>query len=156
MSRVTTALLTAGPKSLSPWGDRAWRVSLVAQLVEGSSAPYWIASPTQPAEHLVSPDSLQVEYPAAECVVESAVETCLVETENVSLKDGVRHIAPYYDVSAPETFGYLTQKLSERVRLSITVLDEFSLVDDEVIRRLRQAGFDVDVYGLVSSGIATS
>ena len=141
---------------------------MVAQLVEGSSAPYWIASPTQPAEHLVSPDSLQVEYPAAECVVESAVmllsaylgasavETCLVETENVSLKDGVRHIAPYYDVSAPETFGYLTQKLSERVRLSITVLDEFSLVDDEVIRRLRQAGFDVDVYGLVSSGIATS
>ena len=165
MSRISTAMLTVGPKTLAPWGDRAWRVSLVAQLVEGASSPYWIVSPTQPAEHAVVPDSISVELPGSGFLIESIVmllaahlgdqhvEGYLMDTENIQMVQGSRHIAPYYDVSPASTFAYLTRRLSDSLRLSITVLDEFSMVDGEVVRGLRNAGFDVDVFGLISSGV---
>ena len=38
----------------------------------------------------------------------------------------------------------------------ITVLDEFSPATDEVVENLRGLGFDVDVYGLVSSSVVTT
>lgn len=158
-------MLTAGPKTLAPWGDRSWRVSLFAQLVEGASSSYWMVNPTQPAEHSVVPDSVAVEFPKAELVIESIimllaahlgddqVEGYLLDTENIKLVDGSRHVSRYYDVSPQSTFSYLTGRLSAAIRLSITVLDEFSMADGEVVRGLRDAGFDVDVYCLVSSGV---
>lgn len=156
MSRQSTALLTVGPRSIAPWGDRAWRVSGTAQLVEGST-PYWIVTPTLPASHSATPAEVEVVVPHPEAVVASVlmflaahfgdedVEAYLVETHNVTLRDGVREIAPYYEL-ADETVRFLADHLSRTLRLAVTLLDDFSLVDDEVIAELRALGFDVDVF----------
>lgn len=156
MSRQSTALLTVGPRSIAPWGDRAWRVSGTAQLVEGST-PYWIVTPTLPAIHSATPAEVEVVVPHPEAVVASVlmflaahfgdedVEAYLVETHNVTLRDDVREIAPYYEL-ADETMRFLADHLSRTLRLAVTLLDDFSLVDDEVVAELRALGFDVDVF----------
>jgi len=70
LSRVSTALLTIGPRFINAWADKGWKISLSSQLVEGS-APYWIVTPTQPAQHLVTPSEIEVSAPNTESVVES-------------------------------------------------------------------------------------
>lgn len=161
MSRRSTALLTIGPSTLSPWGDRAWRVAATAQLVEGSSA-YWIVTSTVPAQHYVSPGGVEVPVPHAEAVIDSVlfllashfgdddVENYLVETHNLSLRGGVRELAPFYEL-ADTTKDYLVSKMAGVVRLGFTRLDELSLVNDEVITALLRYGFDVEVYALSPS-----
>lgn len=157
MTRQSTALMTVGPKTIAPWGDRLWRVSATAQLVEGST-PYWIVTPTHPAQHQVISPAVQVDVPYAEAVVESIVlllavhfgeedvVQCLVETHNISVRDDVREIAPHFDISDPATFELLVRRLSGTLRLGFTILDEMSLVDETVVGALRGAGFDVDVF----------
>jgi hypothetical protein len=163
MSRQTTAYLTVSPKTIAPWGDRTWRISLASQLVEGGSAAYWITTPTQPAENLVSPDEIVIEQPSKEFLLDSIllmlaahvgddqIEGYLIDTQNLTLQDGVRKLAPFWDISAPEVRAFLARKLSEKVRLGITLLENLSLVNDEVINDLRAYGFDVDVFELTSS-----
>jgi ribosomal protein S8 len=163
MSKQTTALLTVGPRSIAPWGDRQWRVAIHAQLVSANSGDYWLVSPTEPAEHPVKSNVVGVEMPSSESVIESIlmllsaylgdanVEGYLRETANIELVGRERVIAPYFDVSAPETMMYLAARMSDAVRLGITVLDEMSLVDADVIATLRSWGFDVDVYTLDST-----
>jgi hypothetical protein len=161
MPRQSTSLLTIGPRYLSPWADRAWRVSASAQLVSGSGA-YWIVTPTLPAQHAVSQAEVSVSAPFPEAVVDSVlfllaahfgdneVENYLVETHNVSLKGGTRELAPFYEL-ADTTREYLASKMAGVVRLGFTRLDDLSLVDDEVITALLRYGFDVEVYDLTST-----
>jgi hypothetical protein len=158
MSKQTTALLTVGPKSIAPWGDRAWRIALTAQLVSANSGDYWIVTPTEPANHVVVPAEVLVEMPHRDSLIESIlmllaahlgdedVEACLIDTHNIEVTEGVRTVAPYWDVSDKRTFEYLTVRLSQLVRLGVTVLDEMSLVSPDVIADLRLLGFDVDVF----------
>ena len=158
MSKQTTALLTVGPKSIFPWGDRLWRIALTAQLVSSNSGDYWIVTPTQPANHEVESDAVTVQEPQQECLIESIimllathlgdedVEACLIETHNLELDESVRKIAPYFDLSDERTFSYLTGRLSELVRLGVTILDDMSLVTEDAITDLRLLGFDVDVF----------
>ena len=158
MSKQTTALLTVGPKSIAPWGDRAWRIALTAQLVSANSGDYWIVTPTEPANHAVLPSEISVEVPQHESLIESVimllaahlgdedVEACLLETHNIDTSDSVRAIPAYWDISDERTFEYLTGRLSQMVRLGITVLDDMSLVTPEVVGDLRLLGFDVDVF----------
>lgn len=161
MSRQTTALLFIGPRTLSPWADRAWRVSATAQVVENSGA-YWIVTPTLPSQHRVSPAEVSVHAPFAEAVVDSVlfllaahfgddeVENYLVETHNVSLQGGTRELAPFYEL-ADTTREYLARKMSEVVRLGFTRLDDLSLVNDNVIAALLRYGFDVEIFDLTST-----
>lgn len=168
MTRLTTATLMVGPRTLSPWGDRAWRVTLTAQHVSGGETDYWIVTPTQPAQHPVRPDELLIEQPDTENAIDSIlmlmsahvgdehVEGYLLDTANIELEDGVRVVAPFWDVSAPETRKFLSSKLSASVRLGLTVMCEQSVVTDELVEGLRQLGFDVDVFGVTSSSAAAS
>ncbi len=157
MTRLSTALLIIGPKSIAPWADRAWRVSCYAQMVEGSVA-YWIVTPTQPAQHPVSPDEIEVSSPHADAVVESilfllashlgdeGVEENLVETHNIQVNNlGHRELARFYELS-DHAKSFLANRMSQKVRLGLTQLDDLSLVNDEVIQRLRQLDFDVEVF----------
>jgi hypothetical protein len=160
MSRVSTALLTVSPRSISPWGDRSWRVCGSAQLVENSRA-YWLVSPTLPAEHAVAPDVVQIEAPEASAVVDSVlmmlaawfgdeeVEGYLLETHNIDLVDNRREIQKFWELS-DSTVQYLAGRLSNSLRLGVTVLEEFSLMNESVIAALRGLGFDVDVFVLES------
>ena len=162
MSKQTTALLTVGPKTIAPWGDRAWRITLTAQLVAANSGDYWIVTPTQPPLNEVKPAELTVEVPHDESLVESVImllaahvgdedtEACLTETHNIELVNGVRQIAPFWDISDASTLRYLVGRLSEQVRIGLTVLDEMSLVTETSITQLRDLGFDVDVFVLSS------
>lgn len=109
-----------------------------------------------------------IEHPGAQFVVDSilmmlsahlgdaAVEGYLLDSGNISLDGDTRLIAPYWDVSAPSTTGYLAGRMSELVRIGITILEEFSPVDGEVVDSLRRLGFDVDVYGLLSSSVVAT
>lgn len=158
MSKQTTALLTVGPKSIAPWGDRAWRIALTAQLVAANSGDYWIVTPTEPSAHAVRTSEVMVAVPQQESLIESVVmilaahlgdevvEACLRDTHNIEVVDGVRELAPYWDISEPRTFDYLTGRLGELVRVGITILDDMSLVSPPVIGDLRLLGFAVDVF----------
>lgn len=168
MSKVSTVLMTAGPRSISPWGDRNWRVALSAQLVEGGSSAYWLASPTQPAQHPTAPNALIVEAPQHDEVVDSIlmllathlgdgnVEGYLLDTHNVTLVDGVRVVAPFWDITAAESLRFLVTSLSGTVRLAFTILDDNRLVDETVIETLRVFGFDVEVYRLDASSTVSA
>lgn len=156
MSRETTALLMAGPKTLGPWGDRSWRVSLTAQLVEGAT-PYWIATPTLPEEHPTRPDEIDVVTPNSEAVVESIlmmlsahfgdhdVEVALIDTHNISMDQGMREVARCYELS-DEIQKFLAERLSNQVRLGVLRLTSDTLVNAEAVVELRKLGFDVEEY----------
>ena len=162
MSRQSTALLTIGPRSIGPWGDTdVWRVSGTAQLVEGS-VPYWIISPTQPAQHSAEPYEVGVEVPYTEAVVESillllalhfgddALAATLVEHHNLTIdSDGSRTLAPYPEL-ADAVAEDVAKRLSSSLRLGITLLDDECLVDGDVVASLRDLGFTVDVFAPVS------
>lgn len=161
MSRQSTALLTVGPRSIAPWGDRAWRVSGTAQLVEGS-VPYWIVTPTEPANHPAKPSEVGVEVPFTEAVVESIllllalhfgddnVADLLVEHENLSIDaEGIRTLAPYPEL-ADAVAQRVASSLSSSLRLGLTLLDDLCLIDDDVVASLRDLGFDVDVFAPAS------
>lgn len=157
MSRVSTALLTVGPRSLAPWGDRAWRIAATAQLVEGST-PYWIVSATKPAQHHVRPLEIEVPSPHADSVIESIlyllgchfgdeeIESYLVETHNITVyEDSTRELAQFFEL-ADQTREFLANRLASSVRLGFVKLDDLSLVTDEVIQKLRELGFDVEAF----------
>ncbi len=158
MTRVSTALLIISPRSVGSFADRAWRLAGSAQLVEGS-IPYWIATPTQPSQHQVSPSEIEVAAPQDDCVVESIlfllashyggveVENHLLETHNICLgQNGARELARFYELVG-ETMYFLSRNLCETVRIGFVRLDESSLVNDGVIGALRDLGFDVEVFG---------
>ncbi len=157
MTRVSTALLMIGPKSIAPWGDSAWRVSATAQLVEGAN-PYWIVTPTQPAQHSVSPNEIAVTTPHSDSVIESIlfilathfgdddVETVLAESHNIALdNDGLRTVAQFYELS-DHNRAFIAKRLSRQIRLGLTQLDDFSLASNETVQQLRRLGFDVEVF----------
>lgn len=158
MPKQSTALLAIGPRTIAPWGDRAWRVSATAQLVEATN-PYWIVTPTQPAQHQVSPDEIEVSSPHADSVVDSIlimlashfggeeVEAQLTETHNLKLRDGgLREISRFYEISDLNR-GFLAGQMSQHLRLGLTQLDDLSLVNRVVVDGLRHLGFDVEVFG---------
>lgn len=156
MSRQSTALLTVSPRALHPWGDRIWRIAATAQLVEGST-PYWIVTPTEPAAHPCRLADIEVVTPQPESVIDSIliflaahfggehVQDRLVESHNITIREGVREIAPYYELAEPLR-SLLFRQLAGVLRLGITVLEEESLVDTQVISGLRALGFDVEVF----------
>ena len=124
--------------------------------MEGS-APYWLVTPTSPAEHPVEQDSVTVEQPDTDFVLDSAlmvlgawfggdrVADYLVETHNLEVRSNSRSIAPFWDFST-STRTFIAAELSQYIRLGVTVLDELSLVNGEVIDGLRTLGFDVTVF----------
>lgn len=70
----------------------------------------------------------------------------LEQTHNIELQGEERKIARYWDISEGAMFEFLATRLSQQVRLGLTVLDEMSFKNQEVISRLRELGFDVDVF----------
>jgi hypothetical protein len=157
MTSSSTAILTVSPKHVGAWGDtNLWRISGSAQLVE-NSIPYWLVTPTQPAEHQVNRDSLTIETPHAETVVESILmllaawfggsraESLLVETHNLTIEDNTRQIAPYWELSE-STQATLASQLATQVRLGVTLLDQPSLIDNRALELLRGHGFEVTVF----------
>lgn len=161
MTRQTTALLTAGPKR-GVWGDRIWRLSLTAQLVEGGAAAYWLVSATPPANHEVQPPEIVIEVPESECVLDSIyvllgahlgndeIAGFMEETHNISVTDNVREIAPYWDLSL-DAREELRSWLSAQLRLGVTFMDSPSLFTEEVVEKLRKDNFDIDVFALKES-----
>ena len=168
MSRQTTALLVAGPRYTGSFGDRAWRLAICAQLVEGSDPAYWLSSPTAPALHPVEPEIVEVDVPYSEAVVDSVImllcahlgdeqiEGLLLDSHLVSLEGGVRRVAPYWAPLADDVRLNLSRHLSSFIRIGFTLMDEFSLVNDAAVDELRLLGFDVDVFSLSSSAVPAS
>jgi hypothetical protein len=160
LPKQSTAHLLVGPKSIAPWNDRVWRIAATAQLVEGS-IPYWIVTPTQPTQHPVNSSAIEVVSPHPEAVVDSIlvllgahfgdddVEDRMLESHNLTVQNGVREIASFYEL-ASDTRAAIASSLCMSVRLGLTRLDDFTLVDDSVIKSLREIGFDVDIFSLDS------
>jgi hypothetical protein len=127
------------------------------------SAPYWIVTPTQPAQHLVTPGEIEVSAPNTESVVESIlfmlaahfgdaeVENFLVESHNISLgPNSARELARFYEL-VNDGQDFLARAMSESLRIGVVQLDDLSLVNEDVISRLREMGFDVDTFSQSSS-----
>lgn len=168
MTRQSTALLTAGPRFAGSWGDRVWRLAVCAELVEGSNPAYWRITPTEPALHLVSPNLVEVEVPYSEAVVDSVImllatqlgdeniEGLLLDSHLVSIEEEGRKVARYWAPLADDVRSNLAGILSRTIRVGLTLLDDMSLVDEQVIEQLRELGLDVDVFSLSSSSLATA
>jgi len=158
MTRQSTALLSFSPLYTSSWGDEtSWRIAGTCQLVEGSQ-PYWIVTPTLPAENETTPAEILVQYPDVSSVVQSVliimaawfgdakVLRYLLETHNVEVdSQGVRKIAPYFELSE-EGVAWIAAALRDKVKLALTQLDEMCLLDAEAIESLRRLGFVVTVF----------
>jgi hypothetical protein len=156
VSRQSTAVLTISPLASYPWGDRIWRIAATAQLVEGSS-PYWIVTPTEPPAQMCRQSEIEVATAETESVIDSILMLVaahfgdeqmldrLVESHNITIHDGFREIAPYYEVAEPSR-SRLAKRLAGFIRLGITSLEDQSLVDANVILGLRNLGFDVEVF----------
>jgi hypothetical protein len=157
MTKQTTAQMTIGPLATGAFGDvQPWRISSQSQLVEGS-VPYWLVTPTQPAEHTVTNEAVFIELPDAEFVVHSVLMVAaawhggesllgyLIDTENILMDGDKRAIAPYWEL-ADQTVKQIVQKLALQVKLGFTIMDEMSLINEEVIATLRSLGFHVDVF----------
>ena len=139
---------------------------MTAQHVTGGGSDYWIVTPTHPAQHPVRPDTLVIEQPDLESTIDSVlmllavhvgdenVEGYLLDTANIDLVDGVRVVAPFWDVTPTETRRFLSSRMSASVRLGLTVMDEHGVVTDELVSGLRSLGFDVDVFSVTSSSAA--
>lgn len=167
MTRQTTALLMAGPRYTGSFADRAYRLALCAQLIEGSDPAYWLTSPTPPALHVVEPDIVEVDVPFSESLVDSAIfllaahlgdastERLLLESHLISVEDDVRRIAPYWAPLADDVCESLAKHLGSYLRLGITLLEDVSLFDQAAIDQLR-IHFDLDVFTLSSSAIPTT
>jgi hypothetical protein len=148
--------MSVSPRSISPWGDRVWRISATAQLVEGSK-PYWIVSPTLPAKHSVVSAEIEVVAPVAEAVVDSILFLLashfgderladhLVESHNLTVTSEGRELAPFYELSETSR-RVVAERLANDIRLGFVLLDDLSLVGSEVIASLRGWGFDVDTF----------
>ena len=159
MSRLTTALLVAGPRSVGPWDDRIWRIALHASLVEGGSAAYWIPTPETPPLHIVSPSEVVIEDPDVDGLLDTTllmlasqlggeqVEAFLIETHNMTLENGVRRIAKFWEL-LPDTRDALAGMLSSSVRLGVTIFDDLTLFNDQVVLALRDYGFDLDTFSI--------
>lgn len=157
MTRSTTATISVSPKYSGTWADQGlWRIAGQAQLVEGN-IPYWIVTPTQPAQYAVEDTTVAVETPDSEVVLESILmwlavwfgsdveETWLLESHNITLNEGKRCLAPFWDL-ADSTKSKLAQGLAQKVKLAVTTFDELSLVNETVIDDLRRLGFEVAVF----------
>lgn len=161
MTSQTTALITAGPRTIGPWGDRIWRIGLTLQLVENSMA-HWLVTPTSPPLRPVEPGAVLIEQPTQEFVIDALivalashygndrVDGILHETHNLSDADGVHQIAPYWEL-AEDVRESLVAELANDLRLGVTRLDDFSLLTDDAVLELRMSGFDVDEYRLADS-----
>lgn len=161
MTRQTTVLLSLSPRNSGMWGESIYRLSHAAQLVEGGSSAYWLVSPTQPAQHLVSADSLVIEAPDSECVVSSVlfltalhlgdehVEGLLVDTHNLQIDSQnttpVRQVAEFWEIES-RVGEQLARMLAPHVRLAVTVLDEMNIFSNDVVSRLRAFGFEIEVF----------
>jgi len=162
MPSFTTSLITAGPKSIAPWGDRKWRIALSAQYVSGSSSDYWLVTPTNPANHAVDGYALTVPQPDHEGVLDSLIymlaihlgdddlEGYLFDHHNIEVADGLRVPVDFWELTE-STRQHLGSRLASQFRLAVTVMDEICPVDPAVVRDLRALGFDVDVYTLLES-----
>jgi hypothetical protein len=119
-----------------------------------------------PAEHPVATPEVLISIPypiaAAEALIlalgahlgDEQVENLLLETHNIELLDGIRHVAPYWEL-ADTARSLLCNHLKSSVRVGLTVLDGLTLATPEVVALLRDYGFDVDVFTLTDSQLAT-
>jgi hypothetical protein len=149
--------MAVSPSSIAPWGDRSYRLSHTAQLVEGGSAAYWLTSPVLPPQYLVDPDVIQIESPSPDFTLDSiilwlalnvgneVVERILTESHNIEIDNKVRKLAPYWEISE-QTRKSLAAQMSGEVRLAFTVLDELNLLTEDVWSGLRDSGFDFEVF----------
>ena len=157
MTRSTTATISVSPKHVGIWADQdLWRIAGLGQIVEGNT-PYWIVTPTQPAQYAVADKAVSIETPDPEIVLDSILiwlsvwfggeveEARLLESHNIAIDGGQRLLAPNWEL-ADSTKANLAKGMAQKVRLAVTILDDTSLVNEQVVEGLRNFGFDVAVF----------
>lgn len=120
MTRVTTAVLFVSPAAIGPWGDEAWRIGNLAQLVEGGGGgPYWIVGlPSVQPE--VQPDiTVTIDGLDSESITAS-VEKVLMTSRKLS--------------SAEHDYDF---------QLAVVILDPESIFEETVIHQLRKLGYKI-------------
>lgn len=159
MTSYTNALLTAGPRTIGPWGDRLWRIGFAAQYVTGSSSDYWLVSTNDASPTVADFESLVVPSPDETGVLDSilyllamqvgdpAVEQFLIEHHNVEIVAGRRVPVEFWELT-DRTRVQLASLLAQQFRLGLTLMEDSCLVSDRVISELKKLGFEVDVFQL--------
>ena len=166
MTRHTTATLSWSPADVGPWGDQnLWRLDgTTAQLVEGGSQLYWHVC-IGDAEHVSGRPikSVPVENASDEFVARSVVMLAVVlfgdenelrildELHNLVQTDAGVEIAPYWDLSDRDA-KWFASSLGGRVKLAVTVFDEFSSLSRGACAQIEALGMRIHRFEPVLYG----
>jgi hypothetical protein len=157
MTRQTTAAFIMSPKTIGPWGDRAWRIRDVYELVEGGSTSYLLLNGHSGTESVLTTDSLSIHYPSPDALFEALIallslnagsQRCIgLLAESHNLVDGA--LAPCWDL-ADDVLASLSKELSSLFRIGVILLDDFSMADADFVEIVRSHNFDVDTFAPTS------
>lgn len=151
MTTSSSAVMFISPKGVGPFYSPGWRLGSVSELAEGgNNGPFWIIrEPEAPAPlylPLVDLDDDRVlgsiALVLAATTQDPNLEGLLQDTHNLSFSNGSKSFAPFWDLSERDV-DRIFQALRNRVRLGVTVLEEQSLLTEQVIFKLRQSGMEV-------------
>ena len=153
MTATTTATLMVSPSSGGPFGTPVWRVGVYSQMVESSGAPYWLVRDPDSHRDEYVPIPVMDDFTVAQSVLLMLAMTIgsehckdiVREHHNLVLNENQLRAAECWDLSDEEQ-SLITREFSNRVRLGITNLDEFSCVTPGAMALLRSWGFQVDYF----------
>lgn len=154
MTKVTTATILAGPKSVGSFGDEdSWRIGLTCQVVDGgSNGPFLLCNMPGRREQVIPWRGLTTESGVsavlfALCIYygDEGMLGLLEDTHNVIAEGGELRIAPFYEFS-PEVATILFSRISEIVKIALIPLADDSSLTQEIVEYLALSGIKITSF----------
>ena len=159
VTKVTTAVLLAGPKDIGPFSDEsAWRIGLTCQVVDGgSNGPFMLCDMPGRTQHAIPWHDLGTESAVdaalfALCLYygDGYILGMLEDTHNVVVEDNDLRLAPFYEF-APEVKARLFERMSGLVKLAVLDFGQESSLTHEALRELEANGLSITRFGALEN-----
>jgi len=154
VTKVTTAVILAGPKYIGSFGDDAsWRVGLTCQVVDGgSNGPFLICNMPGRIEHTIPWHDLDEDSGVSAVLLALAVYFgnghilgLLEDTHNVYFEDGQMLLARFYEL-APEVRLQLFKHLTDVVKIAVVNFAEDSSLTPRIAQQLSDGGISTEFF----------
>lgn len=162
VTKITTAMMFAGPKSIGSFGDEdGWRIGLTCQVVDGgSNGPFLICAMPGKEELIIHWQGLEMLDGAHALLLalaifygDASVHGWLLETENVTQVGDELTPAPFFEF-APEVERQLVSRMKSIVKLGVITLAPDSSLKQEMVEYLVRRGLSVERFSSVPNPVA--
>jgi len=159
MSKNTTAMIFAGPKSFGSFGDSdGWRIGLTCQVVDGAtSGPFLLCSMPGVPEQIIPWQGLNVEAGVHAVLMalalfygDGSVQGSLLDTHNIEIESGVARPARFYEF-APEVEKRLFGGLRKLIKVGVINLAPDSSLSQPMVDYLVRHGISVERFSSIPS-----